>query len=361
MKFTVNVPSLVRALTLAVPLAAKRNMAPILSGVKLVANEGKLVIEATDLEQRVAIKIEDGVTIEEPGQMLVIGKTLLDYIKEVHTDEVTFKFIEDKAQVRVSSGRSRFHINVMNPQDFPSDNTTEASFFNVDGTKFINAIKKLGHFASKDTSRVYLMTACLAPGEIVTTDGHRLGIVTDDAFEITEENLLIPVAAINTLIKLFEKSESLNIAVGDNTLFFQEGSSLFTTRLITRDYPNYHAIIPQGLSRIIKGDRQEFLWAVKRLLLLQKASGSAISSLKLEFTSDEMIMSASNAAVGEGAEIIDVTGIDDGTVVGFNGNYMKEALESLKEDTFELHVGDALRPAFFEEGNYKHVIMPLKI
>lgn len=361
MEFKIQTLKLREALALVSPAVSKKAYRPVLTTVKITADEN-IVIEATDMEQRIAVKISDGIEIKEQGHLCVAAKFLQDYVKEVTTEEVTLKFLGDTNQLRISAGRSRLHFNVVDPASFPTDLTQDATFFNADGKGLLYSLRKVFSFASKDETRAFLMTACISGGDIVATDGHRLAMVTDPDMNIADENLLIPKSSVPSILKLFENVESLNIALGDNKLYFQSGNILFSTRLIAKDYPNYMAVIPTGQYRTVRGSRDEFLSAVKRLLLIYKnSSDNRVCTIKMSFQQDNIALTATSASSGEGAEIIEATGFEDDTMIGFNGNYLKEALESLEEDTFELHVRESLRPAVFKEGKYTHVVMPIKI
>lgn len=362
MQFTINRARLKEALTYAAPIASKKHQNPVMTTVKILATD-KVVIEATDLEQRIAVRVTEDVEVIEQGQLCLPAKLLLDYVKELPFETLKIAFLTDKNQVRLSAGRSRVHLNVMDPSAFPADSTENAVFFNADGLKLIGGIKRVKPVASTDITRLFLMTVCISDGDIVATDGHRMSIVTEPELTLSDNELLIPKDSVSSIVKLFEGQESIDIAMGDNKLYFQAGNILFTTRLIAKNYPNYRAVVPQGPARTVKGNTGELLSAVKRLMLIHRdGATSKLSTIKMEFTQDEIVLTAESGASGEGAEAVAATtGFEDGTVVGLNGNYLKDALESLQEDTFELYVRNDLKPLVFKEGNYTHVLMPIKI
>lgn len=360
MKFTVNTLHMRLAMNATYGLASKRSNGnrPILTTVKIFANE-TLSITGTDLEQKVSFKV-DSAEIETPGQICVPAKLLHNYLKAVETETVTLEYLEDKTKLRLSSGLSRLHMNVMDPNDYPSDPNIELNFFNIDGDKFISSLLKLQPFMSKDETRIYLNSVLLAPGEMAATDGHRMGVITDPAFELSDKELIIPSGAVNSITKLFVNAENIRLAVGDSMIYVQAGDILFSTRLISRDYPKYRAVIPtEGEPRLVRGVKTHLINASKRLLLL--LDNSRNKGVKMEFTTDNVVVTASDQSAGEGSELIEATGFEDGTIVGFNGNYLKEGLESLEEDTFEFQVRGPLNPIVFKEGSYTHVIMPIKL
>ena len=93
----------------------------------------------------------------------------------------------------------------------------------------------------------------IKPGSItmVATDGHRLAhIEKTEAFEdVTEEiRVLVPKKAMAELVKMISEggeADKIGFSRDDNHLFFDMGKRLLVARMLTGQFPNFEAVLPQ--------------------------------------------------------------------------------------------------------------------
>src|SRR6266536_329494 len=87
MKFVVSTKQFRSALKTVVPAASTRSTLPILGGVKIATTGDGVILEATDLEITARRQLT-GVTIEEPGEMVVPAKPLAKAIAAMPVEQV---------------------------------------------------------------------------------------------------------------------------------------------------------------------------------------------------------------------------------------------------------------------------------
>src|ERR1700748_511592 len=103
MEITVSRQDLVRELTATQSVVERKTTIPILSNFLLEADEDRLNITATDLDQ--AIRTSAPVKVKKPGSCTVPARKLYDYIKLLPDGEISIKLLENH-WVQIRSGRS---------------------------------------------------------------------------------------------------------------------------------------------------------------------------------------------------------------------------------------------------------------
>src|SRR3972149_9317409 len=97
-------------------IVERRNTMPILANVLIECQKGKIYITATDLEVGVRGEVEG--QIVKDGTVTVNAKKLYEIIREVPTEEVQLKRL-DNEWVEIRSGKSVFKIVGMEAREFP--------------------------------------------------------------------------------------------------------------------------------------------------------------------------------------------------------------------------------------------------
>src|SRR5690606_8854396 len=185
MRFTIERTSIFKALNHVQSVVERRNTIPILSNVLIQAAEGTISLTATDLDieviERVAADVAQGGSTTAPAH------TLYDIVRKFpEGSQVEIEQGPDENRLTVRSGRSRFTLQALPPEDFPDlsigDMTHE---FVVAAGVLKQLIEKTRFAISTEETRYYLngiylheVTADGSPMlRAVATDGHRLAQV----------------------------------------------------------------------------------------------------------------------------------------------------------------------------------------
>jgi len=110
--------------------------------------------------------------------------------------------------------------------------------------------------------------------EMVATDGSRLSLAVHDT-EVAglknDERMLVPRRALGAVRRLADAQETdtpIKIARDDSHLFFSAGDSIVITRLLSGQFANYEAVLPQSNSIVLTLDAAGFRDALARVSLL---------------------------------------------------------------------------------------------
>src|SRR5256884_9850020 len=89
----------------------------ILSGVLLRAEGGRLTLAATDMELSLRSSLE--AQVEGEGAVVVPGRLLVDLVRLLPAEEVTFEHRAEEGVVRVTCGSSSASLHTYSAEDFP--------------------------------------------------------------------------------------------------------------------------------------------------------------------------------------------------------------------------------------------------
>ena len=173
---------LLDALSKALSVVQNRNTIDILNNVKLDAEDGVLLITATDMDISASESIN--INSKEDGTLTVNARKLFDIMRKMPNDEdVTIRGDADKSgKVQIKSKGCKFTLPCLQSSDFPI--ITKGSFacrFDVNASKFISIINKTKFAACTDEGKYSLsgVSLKLDKGLVATaTNAAKLAKVT---------------------------------------------------------------------------------------------------------------------------------------------------------------------------------------
>src|SRR5260370_5013422 len=155
----------------------------------------------------------------------------------------------------------------------------------------------------------------------------------------------------------------MGFAKAERNLFFQVGHRLLISRTLTRQFPNYEAVLPRENNKTVVLERAELSDAVRRVSQLADQRSHAV---KLAVSNEGVEISASSPEYGEAKEIIDKDYKGDNIAIGFNSSYMLDFLAAAADGPISIGLKDEqsagqMRPLADESYRYRYVIMPMRI
>src|ERR687885_2719853 len=117
MKVVVSRDELVQKLSVVARAVSTRASVQILSGVLLRAETGRLQLAATDMELSLRSSLD--AQVDGEGSVVVPGRLLVDLVRLLPADEVTFEHRAEEGVVHVVSGPSSSSLHTYSAEDFP--------------------------------------------------------------------------------------------------------------------------------------------------------------------------------------------------------------------------------------------------
>jgi len=364
MNFKIPQALLLKSLQAVIGVVERKQNMPMLNNILLALADGTLSITATDLE--VELVAETKVETETPGETTVPGRKLYDICRALPDGDIHINQTGEKVTVR--AGRSRFTLATLKAADFPIvDKVTTQQTIKI-SRKDLKRLLQKTHFAmAQQDVRYYLNGLCLETSNhafrAVATDGHRLAlseIALEEAADLNEQ-VILPRKGVMELEKLLGDEGDLELSLGSNHARAQINGIRFTSKLIDGRFPEYDRVLPKDCRHIITADRGLLRQALQRAAIL---SNEKYRGVRLDLDENKITIEANNPEQEEAEEALEVQYSGEKMEIGFNVNYLLDALSAVEEDQVELGLSDAnssclIRAPGAEATRY--VVMPMRL
>ena len=378
LEISVSRSELLRELTAAQSVVERKTTIPILSNFLFEADEDRLTITATDLDQ--SLRTSCSAKVKKPGACTIPARKLYDYIKLLPDGEISIKLM-DNHWVQIRAGRSNTKMVGMARANFPQVAEFPATGSIKIATPALRSmIAKTIFSISSEESRYTLNGALLVlkaeSMAMVATDGHRLAHIERLGENLEgvsgEKKTLIPRKALGELSSLLsnsnaatEEEDYVEFADDDTTLFFRIGGRVLTSRKLTGQFPNYEAVLPRDNNKFVIVRSEDLMGALQRVAQFADERSGAV---KIRLEQNELRISSSSTDSGESEDIIETPYNYDPLVVGFNSQYLIDFLKAIgNTGEVRLEFKDAqsagqMRPEDAnEDQKYRYILMPMRI
>jgi DNA polymerase-3 subunit beta len=335
----------------------------ILSGVFLRAEGGRLNLAATDMELSLRSSVD--AQVEGEGAVVVPGRLLVDLVRLLPAEEVTFEHRPDEGVVRVTCGPSSASLHTYAAEDFPRLPDLDAvGTFTVDREALLDTVARVARSASRDESRPVLtgILVRFEAGKLVmaATDSYRLSVKeTPLQGDSPELEAIIPARALGELSRIAQSGDNVELGVHENQVVFAADDVWLTSRRIDGQFPNYKQLLPETFEHEVTLPRTELLDVVRRVAVMAQRN----SPLRLRFAEGELTVSAQTQDVGESRESLPVPFSGEPLEIGFNAEFLREGVESVSTDEIQLRLISPLRPGLLraEGDDFWYLIMPIRL
>jgi DNA polymerase-3 subunit beta len=365
MKFSATREAILKPLQTVVGVVERRQTMPILSNVLLAVEKGRLRVTATDLEvEMVAEAAVDGAI---DGDVTVPGRKLHEICRAVPEGTMVEVALNGE-RLTVKAGRSRFTLSTLRATDFPVvEEIAAKQTLRLTRSDLRSLIQKT-HFSMAQQDVRYYLNGLLLETErktlrAVATDGHRLALseVDLEAAAVRDEQVIVPRKGVLELNRLLEGDGDVAVALGSNHVRVQIDDVRLTSKLIDGRFPEYARVIPNQPRNTISADRSLLREALQRTAIL---SNEKYRGVRLELSANAVVLQANNPEQEEAVETLEVEYAGDAMEIGFNVNYLLDALAAVTTEQVELGVTDGNSSCLIREPGIdrtKFVVMPMRL
>lgn len=336
---------------------------PILSGLLINAEVGRLIVSSTDLEM--SIRAEAEVEVSESGSTVVSGRLIGDIVKSLPTGTINVETGEKFMTLKTSAGEYR--IREMMPEDFPAIPKWEgASVLKAPGGEFLLAVQQTSSASSGDEKRPVLTGTLIEKGaaegtlKLVSTDSYRLSWkdIEVGGSSSNWEDCIIPTKTLNEVARIAGSvDEEVEMKMQEKQVMFKLGDLVVSSRLIEGKFPNYRQLVPKGEKTSVKVGKEELLGVVKRALIFGH-------NMRLGVYSDHLSVTTETPEVGDSKEEITADVQGEEMEIGFNGTYLLNGASAVETDNVEMRLDDPQKPALIkneESDKYSYILMPVRL
>ena len=366
MRFSLQREVFLKPLAQVVNVVERRQTLPVLANLLAQVRGGQLSLTGTDLE--VEMVARQAVDDAQDGETTIPARKLFEIVRALPDgSKVTVSQSGDK--ITVQAGRSRFTLASLPANDFPSVDEVEATErVRVPEASLKELIERTAFAMAQQDVRYYLNGLLFDLRDkalrCVATDGHRLALCESplDGGAQAKRQIIVPRKGVQELQRLLEGGDrELELEVGRNHIRVKRDDVTFTSKLIDGRFPDYEAVIPIGADREVKVDREVLRAALQRAAIL---SNEKYRGVRVEVSPGQLKINAHNPEQEEAQEEIEADTRVDGLAIGFNVNYLLDALSALRDEQIVLQLRDANSSALVREAGSekcRHVVMPLRL
>jgi DNA polymerase III subunit beta len=366
MKIQVGRNELLTAVQAVIGVVERRQTLPVLSNLLLDAQKDELVITGTDLELELVSRAVIKCTAS--GKTTVPARKLFDICRGLPEGaELTLDSSGDKLTLK--SGKSRFTLATLKPDEFPSMGTVSAGKVLRLAKKDLRELIEKTQFAMANQDVRYYLNGMLLHVtakrlRAVATDGHRLAMseLVKDTKQKDETQIILPRKAVLELLRLLESTDAeVELRLSDTQFQADLDVIRLTSKLIDGRFPDYERVIPEGGDRRMKANRERVRAALSRAAIL---SNEKFRGVRLQLADGKLRLSTHNPEHEEAEEELDVNYTGAALEIGFNVNYLLDALGAMQADEFQMELKGPDASGLLQESSAassKYVVMPMRL
>lgn len=348
MKFIVSSTSLFSHLQAISRVINSKNTLPILDCFLFDLEDGTLSMTVSDSETTMQTSIEVSES-DGNGRFAIGAKTLIDALKEIPEQPLTFDINMDNFEVKVNYQNGKYNLMGQNADEYPSTPTLQENVVRIqmDANILLNGINR-SIFATADDELRPVMNGIyfdITTEDItmVASDGHKLVRCKSlSSHGDSRSAFILPKKPATLLRNILSKEAGVVVIEFDerNAVFTLERFRM-TCRLIEGRYPNYNSVIPQNNPNKVTVDRLQLLGALRRVSIFSSQSSSLI---KLHIESNRIVVSAQDIDFSTSAEESHTCQYDGTPMsIGFKSPFLIDILNNISCDEVVVELVDPSR------------------
>ncbi len=354
MKFNVPSKTLYSYVSAVSKIINPKNTLTVLNNFLLTLTGEQLTIRASDMEN----SLEARLTVSEPegeGEYCIDARRLVDLLKEMPDQGITFEIHEDNLMVDITYPNGTYNLVAINGREYPrpdekNDSAEESISFTTKASYLIRGIDNSIFAVGSDALRP-IMSGILWDIKkdrmiFVATDTHKLVRFSDS--NITpgvEGSVVIPVKTATVFKNAFAKEEEVTVTANSKNITLESAAFTFKSVLVKGTFPDYNRVIPTNNPYVLTVDRVSFLNAVRRVGTFVSADHGLVKFniapelLTLRATDNNYCISARESVV------CSFSGND--MTMGFSAPYLIEISNVIPTTELIIKLADPSRPGVF--------------
>lgn len=368
MNINIQKETLEQPLSQIIGVVEKRQTLPILGNVYLDLIDGVLTLVGSDLETEITTRV-DGVQGDN-GKTTVSARKLYDICRSLPKESMLSLIVEQDNKMVVKAGKSRFTLQTLSADDYPRLEETHWKHEFSLSQKDLNQLLTRTSFSMAQQDVRYFLNGLLL--EIhddhivsVATDGHRLAktqvMVQSLGVEMVQS--IVPRKAVLEIGKFLDATSDdiVDVKLNSSHISIASGNFLFISKLIDGRFPDYEKVIPANLDKHIIIGRSNLIDILSRAAIL---SNEKFRGVSLSVENNILEVRSHNPDQEHAKDEMEVVYDGPAIEIGFNVNYLLEALKACESESIDLGLLDPNTSCTFhaaESSDTLYLIMPMRL
>lgn len=353
MKFTVSSMKLFNHLSSVSRVINSKNTLPILDCFLFKLQEGTLKITASDSETTLVSSMEVDAS-DEDGVIAIGAKTLLDALKEIPEQPITFDINQATFEVIVRYQNGKYNLAGQSGEEYPvsPDLTEGVTHLTLDTATLTDGINR-SFFAVEEDELHPIMNGIFFDITdqnitMVASDGHKLvRYIINNARGEGATSFILPKKPCGLLKNILAKGDNdeVKFDFDNHNVVITIGNVRMVCRQIEGRYPNYNAVIPNDNPHKVIVDRQSFLGALRRVSIFSLMSSCLI---KLHIEQNKIEVSAQDINYSlSAAETLDCQYGEEPISIGFKSTFLIDIINNMPSESISVELADPSRAGVF--------------
>ncbi|GJL83523.1 MAG: DNA polymerase III subunit beta [marine bacterium B5-7] len=366
MNIEIEKSRLIKPLSLVTSVVERRQTLPILSNLLIRLKDGLLIITGTDLEVEISFRI-DGVKGEN-GECTITARKFHEICRSLADDSI-IKLRVDGPNAHIQSGRSRFKLQTLPADDFPTLDTRDwEERVKIPEQDLRSLLEATAFSMAQQDVRYFLNGVLLELRDdtlrAVATDGHRLSKseISLNGSGLKHRQSIVPRKAVLEMMRFLEEEKrELTLELNPNHVRLSNDSSTLTTKLIDGRFPDYETVMSQTLSISLAVNRLELMDVLTRTAIL---TNEKFRGIRVHLNTNLLTVTAHNPEQEEASDEIPLEYDGAELDIGFNVNYLIDALKAVSTTEIDLRLQDSNSGCVIREPkNDKtlYLVMPMRL
>lgn len=364
MKVTCDRAALVDALTLASGVVPTRTTTPILTCLKLTAQDGELTVRATDGQISLALHVPH-VEVAKAGEALIPADKLGQIVRVCEDSTVSIQM--DKTVATVKGEGSTFKIYGYDPGEYPAGkDPAPGGAFEVSAETLRRLIARTIFATAVENARFAINGVLMERKgkriRLVGTDGKRLAVAAGSCTGDGEMTFIVPSKSLHVLVKMLSDPDAkVTIGKADGQAVFQvEGVGTLVTSLVEGTFPPFEDVIPKDHDKRVTFDATDLAAAIRRAALLTNEESKGV---RFAFGGDTLVVSSRAPEMGEAEIRVPMNDYQgDAIEIGFQPGFIVDALKVVDGQQVILELRTPQKPGVLKVGqDFTYVVMPVQM
>ncbi|SHH15489.1 DNA polymerase III subunit beta [Thermosipho atlanticus] len=365
LKFAINKQEFAKKISVAAQAVGSRTVDPILQCLLFKPENGAINIYSTDMQTFVVAKLP---VSEFDGNdfFAVDAKLLEEIVKNIDEDEVIFEYNFGKLNIR--SGKTSFNITTYsNPEKFPPLEFEKAGIsFEIETSILSEMIDKVIFCASTESAMRALNGVYWEIKNkylrLVASDGYRLALVEQMLNVEAEIDFIISLKSMKELQNMLSGTDEpvIKVTCDHKKMSVTAGDVTVITRVVEEVFPDYRRVLPKAFKTRISFNKDEFLEALKRNMIIAKRGNDKV---KLEIGENVMVLTSQSPEYGEVREELNIEKEGEDLIINFNPRFLNEAVKNIDEEEIVFNFVDELSPMQVNSKDmegYLYIVLPVR-
>ena len=344
------------------------------NALRIVASADGVVVTGTD--NATTLSVPCAANVEQPGVALIDAGNLRQVLGVISDTTITIWPNKTEGRFDLVAGKTTFTLQGIDPATFPPDpEAITRPGIAVDAADLRKVVDQTAFCIAPEDNRYGLNGAHLDAVDtpegrmlrMVATDGNRLAwaqVPFTGTLEIGRR-MLVPGQALARLRKMIDNASGpVSIAFSERGIVATVAGATLHARLLEAEFPDYKAVMPTSFTRRVVVDRDVFTDGLRRVAVFASDGSHSVRFAFSGGAAGTLTLSARKLDAGDSREELSIDLAGEPITIGFNAQYMQEAVSATGASRVTMELGEVLSPCIIralDGGNCLYVVMPIRL